>query len=257
MKKTETRLSPRDFPERLSHLIAGKIYDSSSSPEARVFYLSEHGSYLKCAAAGALENEAKMTEYFHTKGLSSAVLDYFSEGGYDWLLTERIDGEDATHASLLQDGKRLAATIGELLRSLHECDTAGCPVKDRNSDYLRTVREGYRIGRFDASFFGTSGDKDTIFSEFEKRSELLSGRVLLHGDFCLPNIILRGYDLSGYIDLGAGGIGDRHIDLFWGAWTLNFNLGTDKYRDVFFDAYGRELINPEAIKMISAAECFG
>ena len=85
----------------------------------------------------------------------------------------------------------------------------------------------------------------------------LDDRVLLHGDYCLPNIMLDDWKLSSFIDLGNGGVGDRHIDLFWGAWTLWFNLKTDKYRNRFFDAYGRDKVDVEKIKIIAAAEVFG
>ena len=74
---------------------------------------------------------------------------------------------------------------------------------------------------------------------------------------CLPNIMFDGWELSGFIDLGNGGIGDRHVDLFWGAWTLRFNLGTDAYRELFFDAYGRDKIDKEILSVIAAAEVFG
>ena len=69
--------------------------------------------------------------------------------------------------------------------------------------------------------------------------------------------MLDNWRFSGFIDVGNGGIGDRHVDLFWGAWTLGFNLGTDMYRDRFFDAYGRDKINEEKMKVIAAAEVFG
>jgi aminoglycoside phosphotransferase len=62
---------------------------------------------------------------------------------------------------------------------------------------------------------------------------------------------------SGFIDVGNGGIGDRHIDLFWGAWTLQFNLKTDKYKDIFFDAYGRKNIDFDRFSLIAACEVFG
>ena len=64
-------------------------------------------------------------------------------------------------------------------------------------------------------------------------------------------------NFSSFIDLGAGGVGDRHVDLFWGAWTLNFNLKTDSYKDVFFSSYGKERIEKEALEAVSAAEIFG
>ena len=54
-----------------------------------------------------------------------------------------------------------------------------------------------------------------------------------------------------------GGVGERHIDLYWGAWSLRFNLKTDAYRQRFFDAYGRDLVNEEILRVIAAAETFG
>ena len=68
---------------------------------------------------------------------------------------------------------------------------------------------------------------------------------------------MENWRFTGYIDLGNGGVGDRHVDLFWGAWTLNFNLHTDRYRDRFFDAYGRDRIEEEALLTVAAAEVFG
>ena len=66
--------------------------------------------------------------------------------------------------------------------------------------------------------------------------------------------MLDDFRFSGFIDVGNGGVGDRHIDLFWGAWTLRFNLKTDRYRERFFDAYGADKINKELIRAIAAAE---
>jgi kanamycin kinase len=62
---------------------------------------------------------------------------------------------------------------------------------------------------------------------------------------------------SGFIDVGNGGLSDRHIDLFWGAWTLEFNLHTDRYRERFFDAYGRDKIESDMLRIVAACEVFG
>ena len=69
--------------------------------------------------------------------------------------------------------------------------------------------------------------------------------------------MLDEWDFVGFIDVDGAGIGDRHIDLFWGAWTLSFNLGTDEYRERFFDAYGRDKIDEDALSVVAAAEVFG
>jgi kanamycin kinase len=80
--------------------------------------------------------------------------------------------------------------------------------------------------------------------------------TLLHGDYCLPNIILDDWKLSGFIDLDSGGAGDRHVDIFWGVWSLFFNLKTDKYRDRFLDAYGRSRVDEDMLRVVAAVEVF-
>ena len=67
----------------------------------------------------------------------------------------------------------------------------------------------------------------------------------------------KDWKVTALIDLGNGGVGDRHVDLYWGAWTLRYNLGTNAYRDRFLDAYGREKISRERLNLISVAEVFG
>ena len=87
--------------------------------------------------------------------------------------------------------------------------------------------------------------------------DALQGKALLHGDYSLPNIILNNWKFSGFIDVGNGGVGDRPIDLFWGIWTLWFNLKTNRYQERFLDAYGRDKADRSVLKIIAAAEVFG
>lgn len=80
--------------------------------------------------------------------------------------------------------------------------------------------------------------------------------ALLHGDYCLPNILLDDWKFSGFIDLGGSGVGDRHIDIFWGVWTLFFNLKSNAYYERFLDTYGREAVEPEILRTVAAFEVF-
>lgn len=261
MKRTPIDALPPGVPDDLLGLLPhGEIYDSSSSPEARVYLIDGGpGFYLKCSARGTLAREAEMTEYFHRLGLGAELLGYVS-GERDWLLTSRICGEDATHGDYLGEPRRLAAFLGTELRRLHEIPPDGCPVTDRTAAYLALADENYISGNYDKSHFPDSFGYRSAEEAYAVLSEgrgLLRSDTLLHGDFCLPNIMLDAWQLSGYIDLGCGGVGDRHVDLFWGAWTLGFNLGTDRYRDVFFDAYGRDAFDADILSVVAAAEVFG
>ncbi len=261
MKRTPITLDPAEFPADLRPLLAGAdLYDSSCSPTARVIFIDRDGGYyLKSAARGQLAKEASLTRYFHDKGLATEVLFHLSEER-DWLLTRRVAGEDCTHADYLAEPNRLADTLGQILRTLHETDPAGCPVADRTAEYLSTARENYRTGRYDTSHFPDNWGYATpqeAMAVLDRCGHLLESNVLLHGDYCLPNLLLDNWNFSGFIDLDGSGVGDRHIDLFWGAWSLSFNLSTDRYRDRFLDAYGRDKIDPDRFAVVAAAEVFG
>jgi len=229
MKRTLLSITPNEFPSAFWELLSrSTVYDSSCSPEARVIYIEkENGYYLKSAAEGTLRREAEMTRYFHGKGLSGEVLYYGSEGGRDYLLTSRVRGEDCCDKQYLDDPRRLSALLGERLRALHETEMADCPERDRMRGYLATVTENYEKGQYDLSFFPGHATVDEIWHIVEDNESYLKNNTLLHGDFCLPNVMLDNWRFTGFLDLDNAGIGDRHVDLFWGMWTLNFNLKTD------------------------------
>ncbi|MBR2018797.1 MAG: aminoglycoside 3'-phosphotransferase [Clostridia bacterium] len=261
MKRTLLSITPNEFPSAFWKLLSrSTVYDSSCSPEARVYFLDCDGGYfLKSAPKGTLKTEADLTRYFHTKGLAAEVLDYRSIER-DWLLTARVPGEDCTHPMYLEDPKRLCDLLATRLRELHELPFDGCPVPNRMETYLATAAQNYAGGVYDASLFpdnwGYASAKEA-WDTLERHRHLLRSDVLLHGDYCLPNVMLENWTFRGFIDLGNGGVGDRHVDIFWGTWTLFFNLKTDAYRNRFLDAYGRDKINPDMLRVIAAAEVFG
>ena len=265
MKKTEISKIPYTLPEDLDRLTRGaRLFDSSSSTEARVYFIDRDGGYyLKIAPSGVLEREAVMTEYFHKKGLSAKLLSYIS-GENDIMLTSAVAGDDCTTARYLAEPKRLATFLGERLRMLHEIDPSDCPVADRVDEYISLAEGNYRSDNYNKEHFPDSfgyASGEEAFSALCRGKKLLKNEVLIHGDYCLPNLMLRDWEFTGFIDLGNAGIGDRHIDLFWGRWSLEFNLSkvgiSERVDGIFFDSYGRDKINEETLLTVSAAEVFG
>lgn len=259
MKRIPINVNLKDFPEEFHRFLEqAAVFDSSCSREAKVYFLDlDGGLYLKRSGKGSLKKEALMDDYFHRKGLGAPEVVRYLEEEQDWLLTSRVAGEDCTHAEYLADPKRLCDLLAVKLRELHETDFSDCPVKDHTANYLATAERNYRNGQFDLSFFDENSTPEEAWRILQDGKSLLKTDTLLHGDYCLPNVMLDNWQFSGFIDLGNGGVGDRHVDLFWGAWTLNFNLGTDEFRTRFFDAYGRDKIDADALKVVAAAEVFG
>ena len=247
------------FPEPFRHLTGYDIYDSSCSAQARVYFIdAENGFFLKCSPKGTLEREAAMTRYFHEKGMGAPVLSYESLD-CDWLLTKRVAGEDCTHAMYKADPKRLCDVTAELLRRLHDTDLSGCPVPDRTAEYLARARQNHAAKLYDADLFPDNwgyATPEQAWRVVEENGKYLKSDTLLHGDYCLPNIMLDNWNFSGFIDLDTAGVGDRHVDLFWGIWSLWFNLKTDALRERFLDVYGRQDVNEDLLHVIAAIEVF-
>ena len=64
--------------------------------------------------------------------------------------------------------------------------------------------------------------------------------TLIHGDFCLPNILASDNKIVGFIDLGDAGIGDPWRDYAWCIWSLEYNLKTNEYTPLLLEKLGIE-----------------
>jgi len=178
--------------------------------------------FLKIAPPGKLERAAVMQEYFWKLGLSAPLVAFSQDTERDYLLVESVPGKSGVE--MLDKPEWLAERLGKAVRALHELDAADCPLSDVNEMALELYeREKGTAFPFDAA--------------------VLRKDALVHGDCCLPNVFFSESGFSGFIDLGESGLGDRHFDLYWALWSLEYNLKTDVYAARFLDAYGRDVID--------------
>lgn len=260
MKRTPIQPDITAIPEVFHPYLANcTMFDSSCSPDARVIYLEKDGGlYLKSARKGSLKREAQMDAYFFSLGLGPEVVRYQSAEA-DWLLTRAVKGEDCLHPDYMADPHRLAETMARMLRDLHHQDHSACPIQNHTEQYLGRAAENRKAGKYSTELFPGKqafSSAEEAWRLVESHAKYLNTNTLLHGDYCLPNIMLDAWNPVGFIDVGGGGVGDKHVDLFWGAWTLNFNLKDDRYVTRFLDAYGRNNFEPEMLRVIAAVESF-
>ena len=208
MNRTHISVRSDDFPAQFHTLLKdGQVYDSSCSADARVYFIDRDGGYfLKSAPKGTLKTEAEMTAFYHSKGLSAEVLAY-ENSEKDWLLTAKVPGEDCLNPQYLDDPKRLCDATAEFLRHLHSLPTTGCPVPDRTKTYMETARRNYQTGNYDASLFPDNwgyASAEDAWDVICKNGHLLQRDTLLHGDYCLPNIMLDNFQTQNRFHLGKG-----------------------------------------------------
>lgn len=232
MKKIKTEVNIQKFPKEIRKLMENAtVYDSSCHSGAKVYYI-DSGYYLKIDEAHRLSDETRLNKLFHARGLGVEVVNYVTTDR-DYLVTRNAGGEDLIHC--LNDPEKVCEILAESLRLLHSQPIDNVSVSIRHQNYMKLADQNH----------------DADFSR-----EILTPDTLIHGDACLPNIIQNNGRFHTFIDLGMAGAGDRHIDLYWAAWSLQYNFETDKYTDLFLDMYGREKISEERMRMIAACEQF-
>lgn len=70
--------------------------------------------------------------------------------------------------------------------------------------------------------------------------------MVCHGDACAPNTLVGpGYEVTGHVDFGELGVGDRWADLAVAAWSTEWNFGAGVEAEVYA-GYG---IEPDARKI--------
>lgn len=254
-EKIETDLSA--FPPALHPLLRdGTLYDSSCHSAARVLYF-DTGYYVKIDKKGELAREAAMARYFHSLGLGVEVAAYLSEE-QDYLVTRSGRGQDLTH--WLEDPQHLCRIYADSLRRLHSMDPGSAPVSARHRRFLDSANGSFSGGFYDESVLTDRfpvGSKEEAWAIMQENKTALRADCLIHGDACLPNLLLDDREQITFIDCSLAGIGDRHIDLYWAVWSLAYNLKTDAYTDYFLDQYGRDRFDPAMLRVVAAFELFG
>jgi len=162
----------------------------------------------------------------------------------DWMVTGGLRGKDATHPELRSDPERLVRVLAHGLKRFHEAPADGCPFDFRIDAALRIARD--RVERdmidpardFHPEFSGLTVDK--AVAELEHSRSSVEDLVVCHGDYCLPNVLIEGGRVTGYVDLGELGVADRWWDLAVATWSVTWNLGPG-YEELFLSEYGEEL----------------
>ncbi len=207
---------------QIERILANRSAESIDIGRSEAQVLSAEGAFLKIAPLGTLKRAAVLQEYFHKMNFGAKLLAFDQADGKDYLLVEEMPGKSGLE--FRDQPEWLADRLGEGIRRLHELDASDCPIENVNEQAIALY------------------EKETGHA-YPGDTSILKKDALVHGDCCLPNVFFSEKGLCGLIDLGEGGLGDRHFDLYWAMWSLGYNLKTDAYAGRFLDAYGRDWVD--------------
>ena len=162
----------------------------------------------------------------------------------DVLVTDAMAGRNAIAEDLRAQPATLVPVLASGLRRFHEAPAGDCPFRMTPSDAIATVRARMQGGLIDPvrDFHREHGhlSLDAAMAELEALADFREDPVVCHGDYCLPNVIIDGSEVAGYVDLGELTVADRWWDLAVGTWSVTWNLGP-RWEDLFYESYGVDL----------------
>ena len=148
-----------------------------------------------------LLHEKNADEYLSKKINACKCINYCEDSTNSYYLKTKLKGENLISEKYLNNPELLINLIKEAFDILHNIDCSDCKLKNSESE----------------------------------------GNKLVHGDFCLPNIIINKENhVEGFIDTGLLGLGDPLIDYEWCIWSFEYNLKTNKYTKLLIDKLGIE-----------------
>ena len=249
------------LPEKIRRLISGKTYQTNNTGMSEAQVMVFEDCVLKIEKYRKKNEETvEVMRWLDGKLPVPKVLCYESDAEYQYLLMSRVAGKMSCDSYCMNHPEELIAGLAEAMRMLWSVDIADCP---RRRDPDTELKEAaYRIenhlidmDNVEPSTFGKSGFKDPEdLLRWLENNRPNYEPVLSHGDLCLPNVFLDHGRVSGLIDLGNTGIGDRWKDIALCYRSLRWNsegaYGSRVYPDIrsemLFDALG---ITPDPDKL--------
>lgn len=187
---------------------------------------------LKCErVSGESEDHLAMLRWVEGRVPAPRVIESVARENFRWTLMSRISGEMACADRWREDPKRLVQVLAQSMKRLWSVDITGCPVDQSAQAKLRRARTIVENGQVDMELvdpetFGENGfpSPAALLSWLEEHKPQ-PDPVLSHGDYCLPNVFLKDWRLSGFLDLGRSGVGDRWNDIAICWRSLRDNFG--------------------------------
>lgn len=197
------------------------------------------------------DNEYNMMLWLQDKIPVPKIIYLEKSSNTNYLLMSKIKGDMLCSSKFLRNPKLLLKLLAEGLHMLWSVDITHCPIAITLEDKLsmaevRVLSDLCDMKNAEPETYGENGFiSPKHLLEWLKSNKPVEKLVFSHGDYGLPNIFGHRNRVSGFIDLGRGGVSDKHQDIALCYRSLKNNLsgryGGKIYPAVSIDMFVSEL----------------
>lgn len=220
------------LPDTMKALLHKKNFemDSIGMSHSNIFNF-ENDLVLKAERKSEISNgEYQMMNWLKGKLPVPKVVDLYSDSTNNYLLMTKLNGRMASDLAPIENGETIAELLAKGLKKLWKVHIEDCP-RVINLDYKlelalnRVENNLVDIANTEPETFGADGFANPMelytYLQVNRPEE---EKVLIHGDYCLPNIFFENGEVSGYLDLGFCGVGDKWQDIALAVRSMKHNL---------------------------------
>ncbi len=236
-----------DLPNELKEIMGESSWEENSigCSKARVFkcIVEENVHYLKIDEIDSifsLEREKIILDWLVRKLEVPEVIYFGQKENNEFLLLSEIQGEVSFKAKTNNEKRRNIKILADGLKKIHSIPISTCPIDNSLDKLLQLAKQRMESKEIDSSQFDERWSfkkPEEVFDEIVKLKPTKLDLVFTHGDYCLPNILVKEGKISGFVDWSWGGISDRYFDFAAVIWSIGYNYG-DEWVKYFIEDYG-------------------
>ncbi len=213
-------MDEKKLPDNIAGIIFGKQYTENNIglSGSRILMFDEYVLKIEKYRLKDAETVAVM-KWLEGKIPVPRVICHEVEGDTGYTLMSRVKGKMSCDEYYLEHPEETVSLLAKAMKMLWSIDISDCPrdrgiEKELSEAKYRVEHHLVDIENTEPETFGEGRFKDPeellqwLYNHQPEYEPMLS-----HGDFCLPNIFFDEGKVSGFIDLGDTGIGDRWRDI--------------------------------------------
>jgi len=222
-------------PKEVCKYIDGMTVSQSDvgCTQAKVYRFSDNKGnvlYLKIDKADEVfRRERDVLLWLDGKVPVPQVKCWHERDGFAYLLMTEAQGHMCCCGETDTVRKPVESTIKLLadgLLALQGIDTSDCPFDNNLENKLKQALYNIENNLVDMDGWESNNNFDspvTLYNWLDKNRPK-EDLCFSHGDYCLPNIFIDDTKISGFIDVGRGGIADKYQDIALCVRSIGYNL---------------------------------